>query len=305
MLLGFVFGSVVCSFYLGTYAGREAGFELATDRSRMAMPKELIPELENEKFDLEKKRELDKTKSMEIAAPKIEESTGEISPATASPGGDMPFENSLSEAEGQLVAKISESLVIERDKGQSDSQMSPSVEMLPQVNLENKKLEQESDAQTLGDMLAVNELAKSAATPQLNAGAPQKLEQQGEVKALATNEIVAPLKEATPVAAPTTFILPPEKKELPKKVELQPTILKSGWYTQVFAPRSLDEANNVADKLKGLGFRVSIEEALVRGQKYYRLLVGPEKTREVAEFQRQQIIKKKLVDSDPFVRVVK
>lgn len=78
-----------------------------------------------------------------------------------------------------------------------------------------------------------------------------------------------------------------------------------GWYAQVSAPRQIEDANKLADLLVSSGFQVAIERATVRGEQYFRVLVGPEGSRELAQRMKQQLVREPYVTGDPFVRLIK
>ncbi|MCB0336128.1 MAG: SPOR domain-containing protein, partial [Bdellovibrionales bacterium] len=77
------------------------------------------------------------------------------------------------------------------------------------------------------------------------------------------------------------------------------------WYAQVLAPKELSEAQALSDKLKDSGFPVVIEHAEVRGQQYYRVLVGGEESRQQAEILIKQLQREKYLKGDPFLRMIR
>jgi cell division septation protein DedD len=81
--------------------------------------------------------------------------------------------------------------------------------------------------------------------------------------------------------------------------------LTSGWYSQVAAPRSLNEAQSIASKLKSAGFKAKIETAQVRDEKYYRVVVGPEANRQAADKTLILLKKQNAVKAEPFIRMVR
>lgn len=78
-----------------------------------------------------------------------------------------------------------------------------------------------------------------------------------------------------------------------------------GWYAQVAAPRKREDAEKIAKQLKGSKFQVIIENAQVRGQEYFRVLVGPETNRELADKSLDSLKRQSYLQADPFVRLVK
>jgi len=100
--------------------------------------------------------------------------------------------------------------------------------------------------------------------------------------------------------------------ETKKKIEELPELRKTssnvskGWYAQVAAPKTKEDANALIGKLRSAGFSATIETAEVRGEKYFRVVVGPEDSREtgerlVGQLKREGIVK----GSDPFIRLIK
>ena len=101
---------------------------------------------------------------------------------------------------------------------------------------------------------------------------------------------IAPVKKTEAVSSKSSFI----RNVLPK-----------GWFAQIAAPKSISEAESVARQLKAAGFSVMIERADVRGDLYFRLLVGPEVSKDQAERLIAQVKREKIVKSDPFLRLIK
>lgn len=79
-----------------------------------------------------------------------------------------------------------------------------------------------------------------------------------------------------------------------------------GWYAQVSAPKSGREADALAGKIRGSGFPVMIEKVSVRGEQYYRVLVGPEDSRELGERLISQLNRERgLGIAAPFLKLVR
>lgn len=81
--------------------------------------------------------------------------------------------------------------------------------------------------------------------------------------------------------------------------------IRPGWYAQVAAPQKLLDADSLAERLRRSGFPVVIERAEVRGQNYFRVLVGPESSRGIAQRLVQQVQREPYIASDPFVKLVR
>ncbi len=99
------------------------------------------------------------------------------------------------------------------------------------------------------------------------------------------------------------------KQQAKEAVAAEPSVPKGplphGWFAQIVAPKSSQEAESMAKKLKAAGFPVVIENALVRDENYYRVLVGPEDSRDQAERLIGQLKRESYIKADPFLRMVK
>jgi cell division septation protein DedD len=82
-------------------------------------------------------------------------------------------------------------------------------------------------------------------------------------------------------------------------------VVPSGYFAQVAAPKNLSDAESVARKLKKSGFPVIVEVANVRGEEYYRVLVGPEQNRVHADRLVDQLRSERYLSGPPFIRQVK
>lgn len=82
-------------------------------------------------------------------------------------------------------------------------------------------------------------------------------------------------------------------------------VLPKGFYAQVAAPKRLQDAETLANRLEKSGFPVAVEVATVGGKNFYRVLVGPERTRLYADRLLSQLHTEKYIPTDPFIREVK
>ncbi|MDC0357932.1 SPOR domain-containing protein [Oligoflexia bacterium] len=146
---------------------------------------------------------------------------------------------------------------------------------------------------------------KAKKTVALVQDAPKK--KQVEVKKL----IKAPKPVIEKKKVKKTVVPVIEQAKFPKRdtpVERKAYVgasIPSGWFAQVAAPKNMGDANSVAKRLKSSGFKVSIEHAQVRGQKYYRVLVGPENTRQHAERLLGQLKRETYLKGDPFIKMIR
>jgi cell division septation protein DedD len=156
-------------------------------------------------------------------------------------------------------------------------------------------------------------------------GAGVKTETLGSSPAL-VNEVGAVRDNGVPTAVPTVAVAlqptprPKEPTPAPRQPTAAPTlraenknasdvavkrVLPSGFFAQVAAPTKLADAQSVARKLRQSGFPVVVEEANVKGESYYRVLVGPEENKVQADRLLQQLKSERYLTSAPFVRRVK
>lgn len=78
-----------------------------------------------------------------------------------------------------------------------------------------------------------------------------------------------------------------------------------GFYVQIAATTNEGEAALLSRKVRESGFKVVVEQSVVGGSRYYRVLAGPEDTREHATRMVDQIRREPYINSQPFVRDVK
>jgi cell division septation protein DedD len=82
-------------------------------------------------------------------------------------------------------------------------------------------------------------------------------------------------------------------------------VVPSGYFAQVAAPKKMNEAQGIAQKLKRSGFPVVIEPASVAGQSFYRVLVGPEENKVQADRLVGQLKGESYIAGAPFIRKLK
>jgi cell division septation protein DedD len=106
---------------------------------------------------------------------------------------------------------------------------------------------------------------------------------------------------------PPTEVLPPE---VPKRdsastdTSFVKQVLPQGFFAQVAAPKRIAEAQDVARRLKKSGFPVVIETAHVRGEDYFRVLVGPEENKVQADRLVDQLKRESYLSGSAFLRRV-
>ncbi len=144
-----------------------------------------------------------------------------------------------------------------------------------------------------------------AAVPVQPAKSEAKEEPKSDIKLDAKPAAkVKPVDEPKPVApalpAVQESVAPPKSDS-----NFVKRVVPSGYFAQVAAPKNLSDAESVARKLKKSGFPVIVEVANVRGEEYYRVLVGPEQNRVHADRLVGQLRSERYLSGPPFIRQVK
>ena len=296
ILVGLITGSMVASFYLGFLAGERTGFESGQEASTVHTARIPIPD-----------REMDSSNEGSVsedvydqlaAAPKAgsAQATEEELPALGKIES-APAKN-LADSEALLHAA---NAIKEMDAAQNlNSFTSPKMaeKTVVQAGLEEKTVS--ANSRLAGTGSAGVNIRDSATLGALDE--PRSL--PAAVAAGETLKRLAPT--AVPTAVPTAAAALPTPAAMPVDAESSAaavrTILPKGWYAQVAAPRKISEAQGLAMKLKRSGFPVLIERASVRGEDYYRVVVGPEKDRVQVDRLIGQV---KREGFEPFPRAVK
>ncbi|NMC63038.1 MAG: SPOR domain-containing protein [SAR324 cluster bacterium] len=139
------------------------------------------------------------------------------------------------------------------------------------------------------------------------------VENQKETSAIHEMVKTVPTAASTPKASKEDKQKEKEKLKEAEKASKQETAevaqkktsVPRGWFAQVAAPKELKDADAIALKLRKSGFTVVVETAKVRGENYYRILVGPENTKETADRLLGQLKRETYLQGEPFVRMVK
>lgn len=300
VLVGLVTGSMVLAFYLGLNSGQRLGFELAQERTATSLPRLPVPGAlpegsvpqDDGAFDVYAKLndtlpgakgETDPIKVApvpEAESPLHQEALFPPSRGDAGKGSAMPELGSIKSVE-------SEPLINAEAEAALNARLD---EKLPAVDTNR-------ESETLGAAAA----AVSGATVETKLAPKEEVKVEQEtapktevVKAPALEQGKSQPEKVTAKVAPKAPTSPFVKQTLPK-----------GWFAQVGAKQSLADAEGIAAKLKSSGFAVMIEPAQVRGESYFRIMVGPEKSREQADILITQLRRERYIEGDPFLRVVK
>jgi cell division protein FtsN len=115
------------------------------------------------------------------------------------------------------------------------------------------------------------------------------------------NHLTTPLEKDTPVEKAEFSI--PEEKEMDLETNNNTIDLnKHSWYLQVLASTNFDSAEEVKNKFKNGGFEVADQKALINGQRYLRILIGPFKSRSEATEKIHTIKATEITKEVPFPR---
>lgn len=162
----------------------------------------------------------------------------------------------------------------------------------------------------LEERVAKARTAQQETTAEAKSPTANKLAEKSADKAVEKQAAKVANVAATPTVKPT-----PKNVEQPAKSEVESgattqtgmvkQVLPAGYFAQVAAPKRLTEAQDVARRLKRSGFPVVIETAHVRGEDYFRVLVGPEDTKVQAERLVDQLKRESYLSGTAFLRKVK
>ncbi len=327
VLLGAVTGSVVCAFLLGLFAGQHSGYESALASNVANVTKLPIAQDEG---DVDVSHQL----TTEVLA-KLEQPTARAKPEVE----DVPTLGIIEEvpADGEIVTLTRGNATgnaATLDGGEHE-QVDVSVAKAAREGISDGK----EGGLAAGSLFDANgdepvkrgtltKLAEPLTAPKTNgktlgdlaAGTKPRAESQPQASGKAKLGTVALSLESLPPAAregnqknepaaaakvkagalnASTALTVDEDAEQIKSV------LPRGWFAQVAAPRKLKDADILAKKLKGSGFPTVIETANVRGQDYFRVLVGPEENRKQAQLLVDQLKRESYIPGEPFLRLVR
>ena len=95
------------------------------------------------------------------------------------------------------------------------------------------------------------------------------------------------------------------KKENNIEIQNSKNKIKSGWYVQTLSSKDSSVANRLISVLKQSGFPAAIETTKLGNENLYRVLVGPESSKEYADRLANQVSREKYITGKPFVKLVK
>ena len=269
ILLGVVTGSMACVFYLGFFSGHRVGFDSAMETSLASAPRIPVEGVTSATPDVTEEQ------STRIFA-KLQEDQGK---------------EDVVEADQKLpeLAAIAEQPAVTAETPQAtaepvaDTTASAVLDSGAKIEVIHDTAKVAETSTTLQDALKEAHADKPVIT--VKPEAKQVVKEVPVVKP-------TPLEKVAPTPAP--------KPEIAFN-----KVVKPGWYAQVAAPKKKLDAENLFSRLRGSGFAVAIEVASVRGDEYFRVLVGPESNREQAERLLGQLKRESYLSGEPFIRLVK
>jgi len=299
ILVGLVTGSMAGAFYFGFYSGQDAGYERAYSSGLGNAPRipiavsELPPSASQDAVSEVYARLHDNVAKPGAGAANAAVGGEELAAIAQSEAVDSPIDVEA----GALTDPIDEESL-----GQIESQ--------PIVPGGASKAV-DSAAPTLGNVIdgraAVaikpDDSAKStgsAGKASLKSLAPAVIAPNNETQQqkVTVKERVEPVAKVQ-AAEKAVVEKPTNDKNLVR------SILPKGWFAQVAAPRKRADAEVIAKRLKSSGFGVMIESANVRGQEYFRVVVGPEQSRTQVDRLVTQLKRETYIEGEPFPRLVK
>ncbi len=303
LLTGLVLGSLACTFYLGFFSGRRVGFENALAGNLASFPK--FPVAENAISD----SELGSDRAASDMYAKLGDD--ELDLKLDSPAKPLPeLEKKEMPAHVQQPTQIEKtsplSAAIMNTKDSHDPKIIRTLDDVAKTALLNETMDAKAPsahAEPLGAL--IQQETKE------NKDAKEKVKVEEKVSPVVKKEMSAAKKSKPQVLALANNV--ELKKETVKQIiknnksTTQPIkrVIPPGWFAQVGAPRKLQDAEALSAKLKRSGFPVAIENADVRGQQYFRVLVGPERTRETGGRLLEQLKREHYLEGEPFLRMIK
>lgn len=271
--MGAITGGMACSYYLGFFSGREIGVQLALANSAVNVARlPVIPPLPGEEGEED---------TSEVYAKLNAEKALEIAPSHGGGGEDVPELTTIqTTSEGQPI--ISSPSPEQEIKQEEPSSFNP--ELVAKAA--------GADPMALQPSAEVKPEAKEEEKPKEAKKEDKKKDEKKEVK-------VEPKSEPKPQVA---------KKEVEPALRVEQkdtTALPKGWFAQVAARQKEVEAKQIAEKLRSSGFPVVVETADVNGERYFRILVGPEESKPTADRLVAQLKRESYIQGTPFVRAVR
>ncbi|MBX7143807.1 MAG: SPOR domain-containing protein [Oligoflexia bacterium] len=324
VLLGVVTGSIACAFYVGFSSGRRVGFEAALERTMAHTAR--FPVAGTTETDSEDTGGADvlarlSTKEVsETATEQLQPVLGAIKSAELAPLGAKDEESGATSEKNSFAASA------KAQEQKNGTQLTLGDVFDSQEPVAKAKSDTSNAVSALVEETAPKSVEKAASKPELKAAensAPIQVSRREE-KPISSKTANVEAKTAvqsnattqTTVSTVNSKKAPQQTAEVRKSVEAknatpakEPSMIREvlppGWFAQVAAPKKMADATSIANKLKSSGFPVMIEVARVRGEEYFRVIVGPETNKQQADRLVGQLKRESYLQGEPFLRVVK
>lgn len=307
VLLGLVTGSMACAFYLGFFSGQRVGYENALVGSASTLARFALNTKELNSSEMIGNDGAESASALV----KDERRTG---PRASRESKDVFSGSDLNELSAAAKPKNETQVAIPpavvgggaivgaavQDQSAEDSKADPvASKALPAPEDEVIRVYGNERTPKRTSIATLKEESRASAPPK-----PIKSEVVSEVK------VVKPQTQQKPQVLAS---LQPEAKanrvepSSTRRVESVPvkSILAAGWYAQVAAPRKMADAEALANRIRKNGFPVSIESASVKGEAYYRVIVGPEDNKKQAQVLVEQLKSERSIQGEPFIRNIR
>lgn len=305
LIAAFCLGCVVASYLLGIYTGTRAGYETAVSSDLAASAKIPInlPPAKNDRpvsvSDVYARLDGNSPAAQVATTPGAKGTGGSTTELSAIPKVEVsPKPHDVED----LDREISDTLV---DPEDTDPTRPISTPRPSEGDVWGAPGSAQPGTSNAAAHLTLGGVKEGAAERQ-----PEPKAAEQHAKLTPSPVVPTPVAEK-PKASPTPAEDKKEKekaKALKEKEELEESAkaaVPRGWFAQVAAPKELKDAESVASKLKRSGFPVVIETAKVRGENYYRILVGPESSQDHANRLLGQLKREPYLEAEPFVKMVK
>ena len=296
ILLGVTTGCLALSFYLGFFSGKRVGFSEAMNTNIALVPK--IPIESSVAVDPTQVDSAEKAVADVYAD--LKNDTAKSIDSASNNGSDIPEIGVIQKIDQNSQKELANVLGDDVSVLTPKSSSNPSTSKDPWVNTVGNN---QAEPMVIGDNNNEVKNANEAIDKALNDIATPLPQIKKSEPVISATPIATTTPTKTPTVTPTkTKVASQESGDVGASIS---KAAKSGWYAQVAAPTSKSEADSLASQLRNNGFRVVIESAQVRGDSYYRILVGPEENRAQADALVKQLSRESYLNGAPFIRMIK
>lgn len=301
ILLGLTMGLLTCTFFLGYFSGRQVGQDAALSAnlsSTIRLPIDATDQAER----------IDEGESQRVASEvyaKLNDNNIEKQPGTdgKTQADDVPKLGAIDSTDVAPIDNIPQEDVAAGQKGAAEKSQPTADTAEAAMTVEPTNVSRE---QLLKQVIALEE---SKPKEKESDDLPVKEKAAAAQKTVVVPTPLPTIKPTETVAkvTPTKIAPTPKPTKTPKataKAE-KGEVVQKGWFAQVAAPKKKEDATELSRQLRKSGFSVIVEVAQVKGQQYYRILAGPESSKEQAEKLVDQLKREPYIPTKPFIRQIK